>query len=57
MVNQSSDRNRFRLAGGQMRVVLLDLIGSRSNDLVLALDDFHTGLGTEDDGAASVAYL
>lgn len=40
-----------------MRVVLLDLIGSRSNDLVLALDDFHTGLGTEDDGAASVAYL
>ena len=45
MVNRTSDRNRFKLAGGQMRVELFDQIGSHSNDLVLVLDDFPTRLG------------
>lgn len=59
LVNHARDRKRLKRGGGQMRLELLDQIGSLAEDpdLVLSLDDLLTRLAEEDAAAAQVAHL
>ena len=59
LVNHARDRKRLKRGGGQVRLELLDHIGSLAEDpdLVLSLDELLGRLGEEDDAAAQVAHL
>jgi RNA polymerase sigma factor (TIGR02999 family) len=59
LVNHARDRKRLKRGGGQVRLELLDQIGSLAEDpdLVLSLDDLLTRLAGEDPAAAQVAHL
>jgi len=59
LVNHARDRKRLKRGGGQVRLELLDQIGSLAEDpdLVLSLDDLLTRLAEEDAAAAQVAHL
>ena len=59
LVNHARDRNRLKRGGGQVRLELLDQVGSLAEDpdLILSLDDLLTRLGAEDAAAAQVAQV
>src|SRR5262245_41673373 len=59
LVNHARDRKRLKRGGGQVRLELLDQIGSLAEDpdLVLSLDDLLTQRAEEDAAAAQVAQL
>ncbi len=59
LVNHARDRRRLKRGGGQVRLELLDQIGSlvEDPDLILSLDELLTRLAAEDAVAARVANL
>src|SRR6266446_6748678 len=59
LVNHARDRKRLKRAGRQVRLELLDQIGSLAEDpnLVLSLDELLSRLGEHDAAAAQIAHL
>jgi RNA polymerase sigma factor (TIGR02999 family) len=59
LVDNARDRKRLKRGGGQVRLELLDQVGSLAEDpdLVLSLDELLARLGAEDAAAAQVAHL